>query len=114
MRPQDTLRTVFARMRAADVSQLPVVEDDTIVGLVDESDLLSALLTDTDDPTRGFNRTVKDVMVTRLETVSADAPIRDLVPLFRKDYVAIVMEDGRFLGLVTRIDMINHFRVGTP
>ena len=114
VRPQDTLRTVFARMRAADVSQLPVVEDDTIVGLVDESDLLSALLTDTDDPTRGFNRTVKDVMVTRLETVSADAPIRDLVPLFRKDYVAIVMEDGRFLGLVTRIDMINHFRVGTP
>ena len=114
VRPQDTLRTVFARMRAADVSQLPVVEDDTIVGLVDESDLLSALLTDTDDPTRGFNRTVKDVMVTRLETVSADAPIRDLVPLFRKDYVAIVMEDGRFLGLVTRIDLINHFRVGTP
>ena len=44
VRPQDTLRTVFARMRAADVSQLPVVEDDAIVGLVDESDLLAALL----------------------------------------------------------------------
>jgi cystathionine beta-synthase len=113
VRPQDTLRTVFARMRAADVSQLPVVEDDKIVGLVDESDLLSALLTDTDHPDQGFNRTVKDVMVTRLETVSSDAPIRDLVPLFRKDYVAIVMENGRFLGLVTRIDLINHFRVGT-
>src|SRR5262249_47379721 len=26
-----------------------------------------------------------DVMVTRLETISADAPIRDLVPLFRRD-----------------------------
>ena len=113
VRPQDTLRTVFARMRAADVSQLPVVEDDKIVGLVDESDLLSALLTDTDDPAHGFNRTVKDVMVTRLETISADAPIRDLLPLFRKDYVAIVMENGSFLGLVTRIDLINHFRVGT-
>ena len=51
-------------------------------------------------------------MVTRLETISADAPIRDLVPLFRKDYVAIVMDGGRFLGLVTRIDLINHFRDG--
>jgi cystathionine beta-synthase len=112
VRPQDTLRTVFARMRAADVSQLPVVEDDTIVGLVDESDLLSALLTEKGDPTRAFNRSVKDVMVTRLETISAEAPIRDLVPLFRKDYVAIVMDGGRFLGLVTRIDLINHFRVG--
>jgi cystathionine beta-synthase len=113
VRSQDTLRTVFARMRAADVSQLPVVEEDKIVGLVDESDLLSALLTDTDVSMHGFNRQVKDVMVTRLETISADAPIRDLVPLFRKDYVAIVMDNGRFLGLVTRIDLINHFRVGT-
>jgi cystathionine beta-synthase len=113
VRPQDTLRTVFARMRAADVSQLPVIEDDAIVGLVDESDLLAALLTDTNAPSHGFNRQVKDVMVTRLETISADAPIRDLLPLFRKDYVAIVMDQGRFLGLVTRIDLINHFRVGT-
>ena len=112
VRPQDTLRTVFARMRAADVSQLPVVENDAIVGLIDESDLLSALLTEKDDPVRAFERPVKDVMVTRLETISAQAPIRDLVPLFRKDYVAIVMDDGRFLGLVTRIDLINHFRVG--
>ncbi len=112
VRPLDTLRTVFARMRAADVSQIPVVEDDKIVGLVDESDLLSALLTEQDNASRAFDRPVKDVMVTRLETVSADAPIRDLVPLFRKDYVAIVMDDGRFLGLVTRIDLINHFRVG--
>jgi cystathionine beta-synthase len=33
------------------------------------------------------------------------------VPLFRKDYVAIVVDKDRFLGLVTRIDLINHFRV---
>ncbi len=114
VRPQDTLRTVFARMRAADVSQLPVVEQDSIVGLIDESDVLAALLAEGDDPARGFERPVRDVMVTRLETIAADAQIRDLVPLFRKDYVAIVVDDGSFLGLVTRIDMINHFRAATP
>ena len=108
VRPQDNLRTVFARMRAADVSQMPVMDGDRIVGLVDESDLLAALLTLGES--RAFSRPVSDVMVTRLETISADAPIRDLVPLFRKDFVAIVMEDDRFLGLVTRIDLINHFR----
>jgi len=109
VRPQDNLRTVFARMRAADVSQLPVMEGDRIVGLVDESDLLGALLTLGES--RAFDRPVSEVMVTRLETISADAPIRDLVPLFKKDFVAIVMDDGRFLGLVTRIDLINHFRI---
>jgi cystathionine beta-synthase len=110
VKPQDTLRTVFARMRAADVSQLPVIDGDRIVGLVHESDMLGALLTE-QDATRAFERPVKDIMVTRLETIAADAPIKDLVPLFRKDYVAIVMDSSRFLGLVTRIDMINHFRI---
>jgi hypothetical protein len=50
-----------------------------------------------------------EVMVTRLETISADAPIRELVPLFRRDLVAIVMDGGRFLG--TRLDLINYFRI---
>ena len=36
VRPQDNLRTVFARMRSADVSQLPVVDErGHVVGLVD-------------------------------------------------------------------------------
>lgn len=109
VRPQDNLRTVFARMRASEVSQIPVVEGDRIVGLVDESDLLGAVLTLGES--RAFDRPVREVMVTRLETISADAPIRDLVPLFKKDFVAIVMEGERFLGLVTRIDLINHFRI---
>ena len=109
VKPNDPLRTVFARMRAADVSQLPVVDGERIVGLVDESDLLGDILTE--GAATAFQRPVKDVMVTRLETISADAPIRDLVPLFRKDYVAIVMDGTRFLGLVTRIDLINHFRI---
>jgi cystathionine beta-synthase len=111
VRSEDPLRTVFARMRTADVSQLPVVDGERIVGLIDESDLLAALLTDSDSVAKTFNRPVKDVMTTRLETISANAPIRDLVPLFRKDYVAIVMDGERFLGLVTRFDLINHFRI---
>ncbi len=80
VRPQDNLRAVFARMRSSDVSQLPVVEESgKVVGLVDESDVLAALLTDPDGPSCTFARPVKDVMMTRLETISADAPIADLV-----------------------------------
>ncbi|MET0923752.1 MAG: pyridoxal-phosphate dependent enzyme, partial [Xanthobacteraceae bacterium] len=102
VRPQDNLRTVFARMRSADVSQLPVVDErGHVVGLVDESDVLAALLTEPDDANKAFERPVQDVMVTRLVTISADAPIADLVPLFRKDYIAIVMDGDQFLGIAT-------------
>jgi cystathionine beta-synthase len=111
LHPSDTLRTAFARMRTADVSQLPVVEGERIVGLVDESDMLASLMTDEAGIAHAFARPVKDVMTTRLETISADAPVRDLVPLFRRDLVAIVMDGSRFLGLATRIDLINYFRI---
>ena len=105
--PDDTLRTAFVRMRAADLSQLPVVDGDRVVGLVDENDMLGAVL---EHSSRAFEHPVKEVMVTRLETISADAPIADLVPLFRRDLVAIVLDGSRFLGIATRLDLINYFR----
>src|SRR6266566_111810 len=112
VRPEDNLRTVFARMRSTDVSQLPVVDaSGHVIGLVDESDVLAALLAERDDPNQAFARPVAEVMATRLETISADAPIADLLPLFRKDYVAIVMDGDQFLGVATRLDLINYFRI---
>jgi cystathionine beta-synthase len=106
--PDDPLRTAYTRMRAADVSQLPVVECERIVGLVDESDVLGAVL---EGSAQAFDTPVKNVMVTRLETIAADAPIRELVPLFRRDLVAIVVDGGRFLGIATRLDLVNYFRI---
>ena len=108
VRPDDPLRTVFMCMRAADVSQLPVVDGDRIVGLVDESDMLGAVL---EGSARAFDLPAREVMVTRLETISADAPIRELIPLFRRDLVAIVMDGNRFLGIATRLDLVNYFRI---
>ena len=114
VQPDDNLRTVFMRMRSTGVSQLPVIDDaGRVVGLVDESDVLAALITDPAGANKAFQRPVKDVMVTRLETISADAPIADLVPLFRRDYVGIVTEGDQFVGLATRLDLINYFRI-TP
>src|SRR6185437_12226816 len=96
------------------VSQLPVIDEQgRVVGLVDESDVLAALITDSGGANQAFELPVKEVMVARLETISADAPIADLVPLFRKDYTAIVMDGDQFLGVATRLDLINYFRI-TP
>ena len=112
VRPQDNLRAVFSRMRSTGVSQLPVIDESgRVVGLVDESDVLAALITDKGGANKAFERPVKDVMATRLETISADAPLAELVPLFRKDYTAIVMDGDQFLGVATRLDLINYFRI---
>jgi cystathionine beta-synthase len=108
--PNETVASAFARMRAADVSQLPVIEGDRVVGLVEESDLLDALVA-AETMAEVFRMPVGEVMVSRLETISADAPVAELLPLFRRGLVPLVMDGAKFLGLVTRIDLINYFRV---
>ncbi|MND03754.1 hypothetical protein D3C83_237290 [compost metagenome] len=49
-------------------------------------------------------------MNARIETLAPSAPIDSLFPVFAKDHVAIVMDGDRFLGLITRIDLLNHLR----
>jgi cystathionine beta-synthase len=104
----DTLRTAFKRMKTADVSQLPVVESDAVLGIVDETDLLHALLDGGGKVT--FDTPVAEVMAKTLETLTSDAPIHDLRAFFERGHVGIVVDDGRFVGLVTRFDLLNFLR----
>lgn len=106
--PQDTLLTAYNRMRAADVSQLPVLEDGRLIGLIDESDLLEAVEDRRQDAR--FRQPVAAAMTARLHTLASDAPLDALLPIFERDEVAIVMEGEAFLGLITRIDLINYLR----
>jgi cystathionine beta-synthase len=104
--PEDTLATVHRRMKLYEVSQLPVLERGQLVGIIDESDLLIAIKA---DPS-AFTEPVRRAMVSKVETIAPNAPIEDLLPIFAKDHVAVLEKDGKFVGLVTRIDFINHLR----
>jgi cystathionine beta-synthase len=50
-------------------------------------------------------------MVTRLQTISAGAPVAELLPLFASGLVPVIMDGDAFVGLATRIDLINFFRI---
>ncbi len=106
--PGDTLDTAFKRMKGADVSQLPVIEDGRLVGILDESDIVHVM--DTDEITREarFARPVSSAMTRELDTVQVGEPLDSLIPLFDRDRVAIVLDGEKFVGLITRSDLINH------
>src|SRR5450432_3201491 len=100
--PNDTLLTAVKRMRSADVSQVPVVDENgRAVGILDESDVLVKVHHDPDH----FNHAVKTAMTDRLETLSPAAKISDLLGVFDRGRVAIVMDGNKFLGLITRSDL---------
>jgi cystathionine beta-synthase len=111
VRPNETVASAFARMRAGDVSQLPVIENERVVGLIEESDVLDALVRAGEEMGQVFQKPVGEVMIGKLETISANAPVSELLPLFGRGLVPLVMDGQKFLGLVTRIDLINYFRI---
>ena len=49
-------------------------------------------------------------MVTDLTFIDVKAPVRDLMPIFEKDFVAIVTEGETFHGLITKVDLLNYLR----
>jgi cystathionine beta-synthase len=104
--PDDTLLTAFARMRAADVSQLPVLAGTALVGVIDESDLLLAVHA---DPTR-FRSVVGTAMTDAPRTLSPSASLAELEAVLDQGLVAIVADAQGFHGLITRVDLLNHLR----
>ena len=58
-----------------------------------------------------FGASVAGAMVTRLHTVASTASVDALLPIFERNEVAIVMDDEEFVGLITRVDLINHLRL---
>ena len=46
----------------------------------------------------------------RLDKVNVAAPIEALLPVFDRGHVAIVMAGEQFLGLITRIDLLDYLR----
>ena len=96
----------YQRMKLYDVSQLPVLRDGRIVGIVDEEDILLEVY---DNPDH-FNEPVTEAMESHLVTVPPSASVEQLMEIFKRGMVAIVVDGEEFLGLITRIDMLNWLR----
>jgi len=104
--PADLLTTAYQRMKLYDVSQLPVMEGDRLAGIVDESDVLLHVYGDE----ARFRDPVSTAMVSKLDRLDVRSPIEALLPVFDRGQVAIITDGDAFLGLITRIDLLNYLR----
>ncbi len=108
VKPDDTLMQAYGKMKLYDISQLPVLDEDGVVsGLLDEEDLLFAVVRNRDK----FQDPVKSAMTYRVETVQASQDMQSLLPIFAKGHVAVVLKDNQFEGLITRTDLLNYLRL---
>jgi cystathionine beta-synthase len=91
--PNDLLLTVaYQRMKLYDVSQLPVMEHDALVGMVDESDVLMHVYGDE----AKFRDPVSTAMVSKPRKARCEIPIESAAAGVRQaGHVAIVTDADR-------------------
>jgi cystathionine beta-synthase len=91
-------------MKARGISQLPVVEDDRLTGIITESDVLSKLV----DGRANLDSKVAEVMFRNVRTVTEGAEASVLTGLFAEGLVAVVVDDARNVrGVVTKLDLVD-------
>ncbi|RSN08703.1 cystathionine beta-synthase [Nonomuraea sp. WAC 01424] len=106
--PHESVGTAISIMREYSVSQLPVMKEEPpvmaaeVIGSIVERDLLEALYHGrlaSDDP-------ISDHMSAPLPTIGSGEPVARPVEELEKADAAVVLEDGKPAGLITRQDLL--------
>lgn len=106
VRPEDTLQIAYNRMKLYEISQLPVLEGSKLVGLIDDASVLLATFGNEEN----FQAPVSSAMKKDFPRVDVKTEVSQLLPILEKSSAAAVTEEETFLGLITRIDVLNFLR----
>jgi cystathionine beta-synthase len=103
-RPADSVQTVIALMKQHAISQVPVLDGDRLLGIIEEIALLKGML---DDPAT-VDRSVGDMVAHHYTIVGPDTPVERLAAIFTAGNVALVQEGPRITAIITNIDLIDY------
>ena len=102
----DTVGDVIGRMKADNISQMPIVEPDgRLAGMISEVDLLNYMLSSSG----AMDHAIKDIISRDVRTVRNDTSIDMLAEIAANGLVAVVIDEGeRPTAIVTKIDLIDY------
>jgi len=98
--PDDNVKDSINKMKKFGISQMPVIDNEKIVGLVSESTLLDALM-------NKKGRKIEDIMEDTPPIVSKKASIKVVSNLLRHYPVVLVSQSGKLIGLITKADLLS-------
>ena len=104
--PSDSLLVAYNRMRASDISQLPVIKEGDLLGIIDEEDVLISV-----SKNQGtFSDEVERHMIQQLDVLQYNASEDELIGILSEGKVAIIYNEDTFIGFITKVDLINYYR----
>ena len=113
--PQDDLTALYDLMDAEHIRHIPVVgEEGELEGLVTHRDLLRSALSGTEGLPLSLQReslrrrTVREIMITAVETIEADRPIGDAAQIMMDNKYGClpVLEGRKLVGILTEADFV--------
>ncbi|MBU1974938.1 MAG: CBS domain-containing protein [Nanoarchaeota archaeon] len=99
----DNLRDVIKKMKSKEISQLPVIESNIVVGMVTEKNIVNNILESGDNI-----NTVEHIMEDAPPMISKKTSKEALVEMLKFFPLVIVQEKGRILGIITKSDLIRN------
>ena len=102
-RPSALVREIIALMDDHGISQVPLLEDGAMVGMITEKHLLDAIL---EDPAV-VGRPVEELAGAEGVEVTPRTPIAELSRIFSEGKVAVVREGDRIAEVITTIDLVD-------
>ena len=97
--PSEPIKDAISQMKKFQISQLPVIDNHKLVGLVTESIILDALL-------NSKLRFVKDIMQESPPIVSKMTSVQVISSLLKHYPLVLVSEEGKLIGLITKADLL--------
>lgn len=102
--PDEKIREVLRLMKQHDISQLPVLEENKVLGTVFENNLLNFILA---NPLENSDKTAKEIMSEPMSFVPANTSIKMLNKYFtEKSGGIITKDDADKYHVITKFDLI--------
>ncbi|MDZ4662832.1 MAG: pyridoxal-phosphate dependent enzyme [Pseudomonadota bacterium] len=99
-----TVMDVVTTLKKVGISQVPIFSDDTLVGIIDESDLLEPLASGKIKPQDPIIHLIKGNIV----WVEWDETLQQLAEHFKQGMVALVKNQQGKMRIVTKIDLLEY------
>lgn len=96
-----TIKSAIDKMQKSAISQIPVIKNDNIIGLITESDILEAV-------SRGKSgQNISEIMRDAPPVISKTTHIKAIIGLLKFYSIIIVVDKGKICGVITKADILN-------
>ncbi len=100
VKSNDDIKKVIDKMKKANISQMPVIEEHKSIGIISEAIILTSLL-------NKKGKKVMDIMEDSAPVVSKNTAVTTISDILRSYPMVLVSEHGELKGIITKADLLD-------